>query len=327
MREPGHPWTVPDTAFARLVCCNSATQSPPIRLARKKAFPAESDFLPEPVCGEMHQTGLMYSRRVLTGLQTADGSPPAFLRLAGDPLRWRLLSELARSDRRVTELTSLVGQPQNAVSYHLAGCAGAGWCRCGAALPMAGTATTASTWPAAGSCSPPPARRCTPAWAAPSSTTRPPPSHGGPGAGAVPLHRQQRPVPDRRSILAQAAGGRVEVASAGSHPKPLHPNAMRVMRSYGIDMTAARSKHLDEVTRTPLRLRDHLVRQGPRSLPGAPRPPGADPLEHPRPGRRGSAGRASYPAFRAVAADLHTRIGFLHRRHRATGTRREGDLS
>jgi len=56
---------------------------------------------------------------VHTGLAVADVSPPAFLRLAGEPVRWRLLSELARSDRRVGELTELVGQPQNAVSYHL----------------------------------------------------------------------------------------------------------------------------------------------------------------------------------------------------------------
>src|SRR5918995_1896115 len=46
-------------------------------------------------------------------------SPPRFLRLAGHPLRWRLLSELARSDRTVHELTGLVGQPQSLVSYHL----------------------------------------------------------------------------------------------------------------------------------------------------------------------------------------------------------------
>ena len=47
-------------------------------------------------------------------------APPAFLQLAGHPLRWRLLSELARSDRLVHELTDLVGEAQNLVSYHLA---------------------------------------------------------------------------------------------------------------------------------------------------------------------------------------------------------------
>src|SRR3954449_9135670 len=46
-------------------------------------------------------------------------APPPFLQLAGDPLRWQLLSELATSDRRVGELSELAGQRQNLVSYHL----------------------------------------------------------------------------------------------------------------------------------------------------------------------------------------------------------------
>src|SRR6266536_857573 len=44
---------------------------------------------------------------------------PAFVRLAGHPLRWRLLTELARSDLRVRELVTLIGHPQSLVSYHL----------------------------------------------------------------------------------------------------------------------------------------------------------------------------------------------------------------
>jgi protein-tyrosine-phosphatase len=50
------------------------------------------------------------------------------------------------------------------------------------------------------------------------------------------------------ALLQHAAGSHVEVASAGSHPKPVHPNAVRVMREYGIDLTGRRSKHLDEFT-------------------------------------------------------------------------------
>src|SRR6185437_10343283 len=42
-----------------------------------------------------------------------------FLQLAGHPVRWRLLTELGRSDRRVGELAALVQEPQNLVSYHL----------------------------------------------------------------------------------------------------------------------------------------------------------------------------------------------------------------
>src|SRR4029453_10443754 len=48
-----------------------------------------------------------------------DRAPPVFVRLAAHPVRWRLLSELAVSDRRVRELVELAGQPQNLISYHL----------------------------------------------------------------------------------------------------------------------------------------------------------------------------------------------------------------
>src|SRR3954452_5301686 len=48
-----------------------------------------------------------------------ESAPPPFLRLAGHPLRWRLLGELARSDRRVGELCALAGRRQSLVSYHL----------------------------------------------------------------------------------------------------------------------------------------------------------------------------------------------------------------
>src|SRR5919107_718862 len=44
---------------------------------------------------------------------------PAFVRLAGHPLRWQLMTELAHSDLRVRELVTLVGHPQNLISYHL----------------------------------------------------------------------------------------------------------------------------------------------------------------------------------------------------------------
>src|SRR3954471_15678734 len=49
----------------------------------------------------------------------ATSPPPRFLRLAADPLRWRLLTELAHSDRRVGELCALAGRRQSLVSYHL----------------------------------------------------------------------------------------------------------------------------------------------------------------------------------------------------------------
>jgi protein-tyrosine-phosphatase/DNA-binding transcriptional ArsR family regulator len=240
-----------------------------------------------------------------------DLSPPAFLQLAGNPVRWRLLTELARSDLRVGELTARVGQPQNAVSYHLGRLRAGGLVsarrssadqrdsyyqieliRCGELLAATGVALH------------------------PGLATGPATLAGGRGAATVRVlflctgnsSRSQM----AEALLARTAGGRVEVASAGSHPKGVHPNAVRVMREYGIDISDRRSKHLDEYAR---RRFDYVVtlcdkvREVCPEFPGGPEPihwsipdPAAD-----------STGRTSYPAFRRVATELHTRIGLFTR--------------
>src|SRR3954454_13620477 len=61
----------------------------------------------------------MYRPRVAAATRSPQVSAPSFLALAGHPLRWRLLSELARSHRRVRELCRLVDGSQALVSYHL----------------------------------------------------------------------------------------------------------------------------------------------------------------------------------------------------------------
>src|SRR5215211_8777993 len=61
----------------------------------------------------------MYYREVIATAGHGESTPPRFLRLAGNPLRWRLLSELAHSDRRVGELCELADRRQSLVSYHL----------------------------------------------------------------------------------------------------------------------------------------------------------------------------------------------------------------
>src|SRR5436190_24075832 len=61
----------------------------------------------------------MYSSSTIGTVRHDENSPPRFLRLAGHPLRWRLLSELAQSDRRVGELCEVAGRRQSLVSYHL----------------------------------------------------------------------------------------------------------------------------------------------------------------------------------------------------------------
>src|ERR687891_1410246 len=69
--------------------------------------------------GQSYQTRLMYYPRVIVTARHGEVSPPWVLRLAGHPLRWRLLSELSRSDRRVGELCELAGRRPSLVSYHL----------------------------------------------------------------------------------------------------------------------------------------------------------------------------------------------------------------
>jgi protein-tyrosine-phosphatase/DNA-binding transcriptional ArsR family regulator len=248
----------------------------------------------------------MYYPRVVTDLTRLDTSPPPFLRLAGDPTRWRLLSELARSDRRVGELTALVGQPQNAVSYHL------GRLRAGGLVSMRRSSADGRD-----SYYRIDLTRCGQLLASTGASL-----HPALGAGAAPAAHSLGTTPvavlflctgnSARSqiaeaLLARAAGERVEVASAGSHPKPLHPNAIRVMRSYGIDLTGARSKHLDDVIGRHF---DYVitlcdkVREVCPEFHGHPEPIHwsiADP----------AAAGTGYAAFNAMAADLQTRIGFL----------------
>jgi protein-tyrosine-phosphatase/DNA-binding transcriptional ArsR family regulator len=53
-------------------------------------------------------------------MAAAKSSSPCIAQILAHPIRWAILRELARSDRRVHELTARVGAAQNLVSYHLA---------------------------------------------------------------------------------------------------------------------------------------------------------------------------------------------------------------
>lgn len=164
--------------------------------------------------------------------------------------------------------------------------------------------------------------------------------HPGLGGPATPAARRRRAALVRvlflctgnsarsqiaEALLAHAAGGWVEVGSAGSHPKQLHPNAVRVMGEYGIDLTGRRSKHLDEFTG---RRFDYVITLCDKVREVCPEFPGRPESIHwsiPDPATEGT-GRASYPAFRAVAADLHTRIGFLTQAIAPPATAVKGNL-
>lgn len=243
-----------------------------------------------------------------TGTAAADTSPPAFLRLAGEPLRWRLLSQLARSDRRVGELTELVGQPQNAVSYHL------GRLRAGGLV-----STRRSSADGRDSYYRIELVRCAQLLAATGAALHPglaPDFPPAPIRGSAPVrvlflctgNSSRSQIAE--ALLRQAAGRRVRVASAGSNPKPVHPNTLRVLREYGVEVTGLRSKHLDELRRRQF---DYVITVCDKVREICPGFPGGGQTLHwsvPDPAAAGD-GRASYPAFRAVSADLHTRIRYF----------------
>jgi len=115
--------------------------------------------------------------------------------------------------------------------------------------------------------------------------------------------------------LARArSGGRVEAHSAGSHPKPLHANAVRVMRDeHGVDLTGQRSKHVsalaDQRFHRVISLCDRVREVCPK-LPGDPEATHWS-IPDPTAGHADGADAASYPAFQQVADELETRIGFL----------------
>jgi len=52
-------------------------------------------------------------------------------------------------------------------------------------------------------------------------------------------------------LLRNVAGDRFEVHSAGTRPGSVRPEAIAVMRELGIDLTAHRSKHVDEFAGQP----------------------------------------------------------------------------
>jgi protein-tyrosine-phosphatase len=119
-----------------------------------------------------------------------------------------------------------------------------------------------------------------------------------------------------RSQIAEAlcerlSRGAVTAASAGSAPKPLHPNAVQVMRERGIDLAGRRSKHLGEFS---ARRFDYVISLCDRVREICPEFPGRPELIHwsiPDPAREPGSDDETLPAFEHCAAELSTRIGFL----------------
>src|SRR4051794_4126304 len=240
-----------------------------------------------------------------------EARPPRFLELAAHPLRWQLLSDLARSDRRVGELCELGDQRQSLVSYHLRRLREGGLVsarrssadgrdtyyaldleRCRELLAIAGASLHPGLVPAP--VSQPGRRRATPVARVLFLCT---------GNSA----RSQM----AEALCEQLSAGRVRAASAGSNPKPLHSNAVRVMRDRGIDISRARSKNLTEFSDGGF---DYVVTLCDRVREICPEFPGVREPIHwsvPDPAREPGSDDDTLVAFEGTARELHRRISFF----------------
>jgi protein-tyrosine-phosphatase len=240
-------------------------------------------------------------------------SPLEFLQLAADPQRWAILRELAQSDRRVHELTELLARPQNLVSYHLRVLRDAGLVssrrssadgrdtyyrvelvRCAHLLRATGAALH-------------PGLRLVVAAAEPLAAGSP---------RRVPRVLFLCSGNSARSQLAEAliedmTRGAVRARSAGSHPKQLHANAVRVLAERGIDVSDRRTKHLRRFARTHF---DWVITLCDRVREVCPEFPHDPKLAHwsiADPALEGDTDDATYPAFQRTVRDLESRIEFL----------------
>jgi protein-tyrosine-phosphatase/DNA-binding transcriptional ArsR family regulator len=251
----------------------------------------------------------MYCRGVLS----LDQAPP-FVRMAAHPLRWRLLTELARSDYRVRELTERVGESQNLVSYHLR------------LLRDDGLVTARrSSFDARDSYYHLDLDRCANALTTTGAALHPALHLGPPPASTmtVRLPGQVRVLfactgnssrsPIAEALLRHRSDGQVEVTSAGSHPKQcVHPHAVRALREeFGIDIADQRPRHLDTAANRQF---DYVITVCDKVREVCPDFGDAPRLIHwniPDPAAAGGTDQDTYPAFTGVATELDTRIRYL----------------
>ena len=241
----------------------------------------------------------------------ADLSPGEFLQLVGDPHRWQLLVELARSDRRVGELSGLFGRQQNLVSYHLGELR-----RAGLVSSRRSSADRRDTYYRVD------VARCTELFHAAAAVLQP-------GLRFGPLPRNQAPLRARaprvlflctgnsaRSQMAEAllqerSGGAVAARSAGSHPKTLHPSAVRVMAERGIDISGRPTTHMGRFARNRF---DRVITVCDKVRELCPEFPGQPLTSHwsmPDPAAGTDTDVDGYPAFVRTADELETRVELL----------------
>ena len=256
----------------------------------------------------IHQYALMYNSFM------EEQHAPAIFKLLSNDLRWKLLKTLSQSDLRVQELTDLLGQPQNLVSYHLQKLHEAGL-----VLERHSIADGREVYYGID------LKQIRGLFTITQEAL-----HPGLSAdkGNEPTYPPARILflCTHNSARSQMAEGllrtksfrQMQVFSAGTDPLPVNPAAIRVMAEFNIDIHAQQSKGQDQFRDQPF---DYVITVCDRARESCPTFPGnpikihwsiADPIL-----MAGSA-EAQLQTLRETARELDERIDFFLERLRAS---------
>lgn len=240
-------------------------------------------------------------------------APPEILKLAAHPIRWSVLTRLARSDYRVQELVTFLQLPQNLVSYHLR------QLRSGNLVTERKSSADErsmyysldleqfrSLYLQAG-------EQLHPALA-----DAPVPLEGERSVPQTPLRvlflctensaRSQM----AEALLRHLSHGTIEACSAGSQPaEHVHPLAIRLMERTGIDMSQARPKHFDEFLGQHFDAIVTVCDRVREICPVFPDDPERIHWSFPDPALAEGAEETRYHAFEQTSLQLITRLRFL----------------
>jgi protein-tyrosine-phosphatase/DNA-binding transcriptional ArsR family regulator len=233
------------------------------------------------------------------------------MRLLSEPVRWRLMRELASGDQRVRELTAAVCQPQNLVSYHLRQLRAAGLVTARRSsldgrdayysLDLDGCerALAASVFALH------PGLAFSPA--VPATASAPEPAR--PRVLFVCTGNTGR-SPMAEALARHRGGARIETSSAGIRPKSVHPDAVAVMWDrYRIDISGHQPTSVETAAHEVFDFIITLCDKAREHCPEFPGHPGLIHWSMPDPAAEGDL--AGYAAFERTADELETRIRFL----------------
>ena len=208
----------------------------------------------------------------MPGIAHSTAGAPALMKLLAHDVRWRTLEALVRSDRRVHELVGIVGQPFSLVSYHLRKMRDARLVVERRSSADARDVYYAVDFPRLRELYFDAADSLYPALLGDADGARGKERNEVGEEEKEPKEIDVPVLPPARvlflcthnsarsqmaeGIMRHLGGNAVEVYSAGSYPSSVHPDAVRVMGSIGIDISGHYSKSMQRYVAEPF---DYII--------------------------------------------------------------------